>query len=182
VLRLNFVRACCFLFGCYAASAQSPVGFGLKGGFPLTKPYSESGLQSGATNGRNYIVGPFAELRLDFGLSVEGDALYRPVSATNLVSTHATWEFPVLVKYHFSLPAPIVKPLVEAGPAFRAHSSDLPNLTGDGFVIGAGVEFKLPLIRLSSDLRYVRWGSGNASGSNAFPNANQVEFLVGIGF
>ena len=164
-----------------AAYAQSPLGFGIKGGFPLTDAYTQSAIVNAATNGKNYIVGPFAEIRLPFGLGVEGDALYHPVSLTNLTSTRATWEFPILAKYRFSLPVPLIKPLIEAGPAFRAHSSDLPNLTGNGFTFGGGVEFKLPVIRLSSDVRYTRWKSAG-TGTNAFPNANQVELLFGIGF
>lgn len=173
------VRSLLLLAVSWVGYGQLPVGFGVKGGWSLTNAYNLS-----SSNAKDYVVGPFADVRLGLGLGVEGDALYHPVSLTNLTSSHAIWEFPVLAKYHFSLPAPLVKPLVEAGPAFRAHSGSLPNLTSKGFVMGAGVEVKLLLIRASSELRYTRWGSSpsNTSATNAFPNANQVEVLFGLSF
>jgi hypothetical protein len=169
---LLFVAFSCIGYG------QLPVGFGVKGGWSLTNAYNLN-----SSNAKDYVVGPFADLRLGFGLGVEGDALYHPVSLTNLTSSQAIWEFPILVKYHFALPAPLVKPFVGAGPAFRAHTGDLPNLTNKGFGMGTGVEFKLLLIRASSELRYTRWGSASTTGAaGAFPDANQVEVLFGLSF
>ncbi len=169
---LLFVGFSCVSYG------QLPVGFGVKGGWSLTNAYNLS-----SSNATGYVVGPFADLRLGFGLGVEGDALYHPVSVTDLTSSHAVWEFPIFAKYHFTLPAPLVKPFVGVGPAFRAHSGDLPNLTSKGFVMGAGVEFKLLLIRASSELRYTRWASPSVtSAATAFPDANQAEVLFGLSF
>jgi outer membrane protein with beta-barrel domain len=176
VLRRSIIRSLLFFVSC-AAYAQLPVGFGVKGGWALTNAYNLS-----ASSGKEYVVGPFADVRLAFGLGVEGDALYHPVSPTNLISSHAIWEFPVLVKYHFTLPVPMIKPLVEAGPAFRAHSGDLPNLTSTGFVIGAGVQFKLAVIRASSELRYTHWETTSTSTTSPFGDPNQVELLFGIAF
>ena len=188
MLRIKLSGALLFLLGC-VAHAQSPFGYGIKGGVALTNEYGLTQSTFGVTsNGKDYIAGPFFELRLAFGLSVEADALYQRVNLRNLptigsltTGSYNSWEFPVLAKYHFRLPVPLIKPLVEAGPAFRAHSSSLPDLTASGFALGGGVEFKLPLIRLSSDLRYTRWTSP-ASTAATSPNANQVELLFGIGF
>lgn len=166
-----------FFFGCAAVvRAQSPLGFGIKGGYSLTNELGTFNSVGLSSSGKYYVVGPFAELRLPFGIGLEGDALYERVTSSHV----GYWEFPVLAKYHFSIPAPIVKPYIEAGPSFRAHTSDLPALTSRGFLAGAGVEFKLPLIRLSSDLRYTRWNQPGPASS--FPNVNQVELVFGIGF
>ena len=171
-----FLRSLILLAVSGIGYGQLPVGFGVKGGWSLTNAYNLS-----SSNAKDYVVGPFADLRLAFGIGVEGDALYHPVSLTNLTSTQAIWEFPVLVKYHFALPVPLVKPLVEAGPSFRTHTGNLPNLTNEGFAMGAGAEFKLLLIRASSELRYTRWGKPSTA-TGAFPDANQVEVLFGISF
>jgi len=188
VLRTNLSRSLLFLISC-VAYAQSPLGFGIKGGVALTNEYGLTQTTLGITsNGKDYIVGPFAELRFPFGFGVEADALYQQVNLRNLpqigtltTASYMSWEFPVLAKYRFRLPVPLIKPLIEAGPAFRAHSSSLPDLTAAGFAFGGGVEFKLPLIRLSSDLRYTRWASPGSAATTS-PNVNQVELLFGIAF
>lgn len=183
----------CFIFlaGC-AAYAQLPIGFGIKGGVGLTDAYGIAQPISGLTtqsSAKDYIVGPFVELRLPFGFGVEADGLYRPVSFQSLPEDfrigilssrrYTTLEFPVLAKYRLRLPH--IKPVIEAGPAFRYHSSDAPQLTSTGFTMGAGIEFKLPVIRLSSDLRSTRWAS-TTSVNDFNPNLNQVELLFGISF
>jgi hypothetical protein len=70
-------------------------------------------------------------VRLPLHLSVEADALYHELqfkTAVQLGQTPpdwgralqqhvVTWEFPVLLKYRFQLP--LVKPFIDAGPAFR---------------------------------------------------------------
>jgi hypothetical protein len=176
-VRYQKVLLSLFFLGCAASlQAQSPLGFGIKGGYSLTSELGTFSSLGVASSGQYYVVGPFAELRLPFGIGVEGDALYERVTS----SQGGYWEFPVLANYHFSIPAPIVKPYVEAGPSFRAHTSNLPALTSRGFLAGAGVEFKLPVIRLSSDLRYTRWSQPGPASS--FPNVNQVELVFGIGF
>ena len=65
-----------FLLGAAAALAQ-PVGFGVKGGVPLTDfvttvQSKNFGLNN---NTKRYIVGVSGELRLPFGLGIEVDAL-----------------------------------------------------------------------------------------------------------
>ncbi len=189
VRRINHCRLFLFLF-CCVAYAQLPLGYGVKGGVALTNEYGTPPSTLGiSSNGKDYIVGPFVELRLLLGVSIEADALYQPVSLQDLskvggsliTGNYASWEFPVLAKYHFRLPVPLVKPLVEAGPSFRVHSGSLPDLKVNGVTFGGGVEFKLPVIRLSSELRYTRWASPGSAAISS-PNVNQVELLFGVSF
>ena len=160
------------------------------------------------SNSNEYLVGPMVDVRLPLNLGFEVDALYRPVNVTtdfqvvpnpSVRSSHnyATWEFPVLGKYRLPF-LPVVKPFVEAGPSFRAKSSNLSFLSGKGFTIGAGLEVKILRLRIAPALRYTHWGSGSqgnaailvsglsvtsvvtASGNPS--NQNQGEFLVGFSF
>jgi hypothetical protein len=173
------------LLAASAASAQH-LSFGVIGGFPLT--YSEN-----TTNGttitldstsRQFIFGGTAEVGLPFGLSVEGDFLYHPfnlhevnlIPASNTVTNYSVFEVPVLAKLLLGKSI-IAHPFAEAGPEFRANIGNL-TLSHDGFVVGGGVEFKLPLVKISPELRYTRWASGGLTGENL----NQAAFLVGVSF
>jgi hypothetical protein len=199
---MTMIRALCFtvFLICNAANAQSPVGFGIKGGFSITDSFSPGGdppnvFSQSVT--KDYIVGPTVEFRLPLGLSLEADLLYRPASlelqavvvtnpTTNPTLSTTPWmkqhvntlEFPALVKYR--LPVFRLKPVLEAGPSFRAGGSSY-SLTHYGFTAGGGLEFKIPFVRLSTDLRYTRWGGSSFLGE-ATPNNNQVELLFGVSF
>jgi hypothetical protein len=177
--------------------------FGIKGGFPLIDPLSDGTFNSVDvvthvfSASKNYVVGPMVELNLPFGLAVEADALYRPLNLTTeaqIVSSSLasrvsvdvnSMEFPILLKAHF-LHTPIVKPYVEAGPIFRYVLSKVQYVSNTGFALGAGVDFKLPLLRIGPELRYSHWGSDSASPALnvSLPpsNKNQVEFLIGLSF
>jgi len=181
-------------------SAQSPVGFGIKGGFGITDAFSPGGdppvvFSQSAT--KDFIIGPTVDFRFPLGLGLEADALYRPASleiqstvvtnpttnptfsTTPFVKQHVNVvEFPVLAEYR--LPVFHLKPVVEAGPSFRAGGSNF-YLTHYGFTVGGGLEFRIPVVRLSTDLRYTRW-RGSSSTTEATPNNNQVELLFGLSF
>jgi hypothetical protein len=190
VHRLNICRYFVFFVG-LSAYAQLPIDFGIKGGISLTDAYNASNSEPFRTssNAKDYIVGPFVDLRLVKDLGVEADALFRPVDLVSFpkpgdivsVNHFTTWEFPVLAKYRFRCPLPILRPIIEAGPSFRAHAGSAPGLTASGFTLGGGVELKLPVVRLSSDLRYTRWQSPG-SPTAISPEVNQVELLFGISF
>lgn len=197
LILLASLMVCPFAFG------QHLLSFGVKGGVPLTDGLGSTvfgGIASVMTvsqASKNYVIGPMVELHLPFGLSVEADALYRPVDLTtgtvflptNTLTKHSesisSMEFPILLKAHF-LPIPVVKPYVAAGPTFRYVGSKVPYLSNAGFALGAGVDFKLLLIRLSPELRYSRWGHDSPSPLRnvSLPpsNQNQVEFLIGLSF
>ena len=154
---------------------------------------------------KDYIVGPKVELGLPLHLSVEIDALYRPLNFTSAVvipdgslnsvapNTVVTWAFPILGKYSFPLHG--VAPFVEVGPSFRTSG----NLNGaspsnHGFTLGVGVEGRLRKLRIAPRVRYTRWAADDIRCS-VVPHSscsldiqqpltlrNQAEFLVGFSF
>ena len=190
------------------AFAQPDIGHilsvGVTGGLGLTDAFSDRKVMGVDTDthlfsgSKDYIVGPSLEVHLPLRLSVELDALYRPLhlTITNIViprptpfttsETRNSWEFPLLVKYRLSVP--LVKPFLEAGPAFRTVASfpnDAPHLSAAGFAAGAGAELKLGPLRVGPEIRYIRWGSDSRTGLSSFgpqSNLNQAEFLLGISF
>ena len=187
-----------FLRGVLLSLLISPFTFagqifsvGVKAGLPFTDAFNNftSGSYSSFSNSKNYIVGPTAELHLPLGLSVQGDALYRPLSFAanrpNLVQStdFSSWEFPILAKYRF--PFPLVKPYVEAGPSFRTIGGQFGgNFSNSGFTAGVGVELRLARFRIGPEIRYTHWGAdtSNAPQLGFSSNQNQGEFLVGFSF
>jgi hypothetical protein len=179
-----------------------PFSAGIVAGVPLTDGLSNVTqsevdlVEKTFSNSKLYIIGAIVEVRLPLGIAIEADGLYRPVnSAMNLQvipgpvfhysENVATWEFPILAKYRFSL-LPIVKPFVEAGPSFRTKGSGLSWLSDRGITAGVGVEIKVIKLRISPEIRYTHWGSDAAptSQSGFLPpsNQDQAEFLVGFSF
>jgi hypothetical protein len=179
---------------------QHLLSFGIKGGVPVTDAFSDHTstavdvITHSFSSSKNYVVGPMIELRLPLGLSVEADALYRPLDLTtdtrvvpqppiHFSSDLSSWEFPILGKYRF-LHVPVLSPYVEAGPIFRAVGASGSYLSNQGFAIGGGVDIKLVLLRVSPEIRYSRWGKdATVTGFLAAPsNINQAEFLIGVSF
>ena len=120
------MRSFCLLFLTAAAAFSQPVGFGIKGGLPMSDVVdaASSGHFTASTYTNRYIVGPTVELRLPFGLGIEADFLYRHFGygSTNVATVGTTvitdtssgaWEFPLLAKYHFK--GKIVRPYIDAG-------------------------------------------------------------------
>jgi hypothetical protein len=151
-------------------------GFGITGAFPAKDGYASV---------RSKFVGVIAESNLSKSLSLEVDALYHPLSLSEMQhATVLTWEFPVLAKYR--LPARGMRPFVEAGPAFRAAG----NLSGTnpsryGVASGAGVETRTRWLTISPTLRFTHWTAdpvGDVNGPHTFTIRNQAELLVGISF
>jgi hypothetical protein len=183
-----------------AFAAEHILSFGIKGGVPLTDVLSDRSFTSVDvvtrvfSDSKNYVIGPTVELNLPFGLSVEADALYRPLNLTTETTVfprpltrisediHSA-EFPVLAKYRF-LHAPLVKPYVAAGPIFRYIAAPASYLSNAGFAAGGGVELKMLVLKLSPEIRFTRWGSDAATSIvNAPPSSlNQAEFLIGLSF
>jgi len=154
-------------------------------------------------------VGPKLEVRLPWHLSFEFDALYRRVGflgyfnsccANTLTGERDnSWEFPMLVKYHFPRVARLrLRPFVGTGYAPRiVYGSDissgsyLSNFdTGattyysnvhrnvsypvtQGLVVSGGVEFGAHHVLISPELRYVRW---NAPFLNEFGGDGSYRF------
>ncbi len=167
--------------------AAQPFSFGLRVGTPLDEAFTNGGARNVLQETQRLVIGPTVEVRLPFHIGVEADALYRRYTIGGTVNN---WEFPILVKYRFS-GAPLIHPYIAAGPSFNHVSDpglflDRPNASTAGFTMGAGLEVRALLLRLSPELRYTRWrdknidlGPGNGGLSS---NQNQVEFLVGFTF
>ncbi len=183
-----------------AALAGDWFAIGLRAGAPLNDAFESVKRESFRfdPSTAHFTIGPTAELFLPFGFGLEADLLYRrtemrvtrpgaggdPVASSETVGN---WDIPLLVK--FRLPGAGLRPFFTAGGAYRSFG-DLPALatnlkdSGWGFVLGAGLQIKIGRLRLSPELRFTRWGSGE---SGAGPtviqyNRNQADFLFGITF
>jgi hypothetical protein len=98
-------------------------------------------------------------------------------------------EIPLAIQYHFR--GPLLHPYVEAGFSYN-HLSDVfgpggpdlrpppPKNSEDraGFLLGAGVAFKLHRIHLAPGLRYTRY----TQAQEWLPSANAVDLLLGVTF
>jgi hypothetical protein len=183
-----------------SANAQS-LSVGLLGGgaFNDVVNGASAGNFSAVANSSNFTIGPTLRVNLPVNLRLEVDALYRPYGFTFQGTQGATypvtaqqWRFPVLAQYRFN-GVPVVHPFVEAGLSFD-HLAGISNAaksviaTGPGallhqsnadFVIGGGVDVKIPFVRLSGELRYSR---ATVSDFANISNLNQAEVLFGVHF
>lgn len=139
---------------------------------------------------RNYLVGPTVEAHLPLHLSIEGDALYGPLSLAAppsrlgffpSIQTYNSWSFPVVGKYRFRLP--FVKPYLEAGPTFRTASSPIDHyLSIAGVTTGVGVEATWK-IHISPEVRFVHWGADAPDAAMFYGSRrNQAQFLLGVSY
>lgn len=192
-----------FLVGTTGVFAQ--LSYGVRGGLPLTNFFQavSNPDETFSSTATQFIIGPTVELRLPAGFGVEVDALFRHFQynataniADELVQNRASnaWEFPLLVKYR--LPGLFVRPYLDGGVAFDhwsgvkqlvvtpSDSSSSNSGSNAGFVVGAGIELHLPLVRLLPEIRYTRWGAASVTdlGGALQSKQNQAEFLVGLTF
>jgi len=192
---ITFFAAC--LFDLSIAASGQPMSVGIIGGSSLTQDFQNRSFGNPAvlfyySTPLRWIAGGMVEVRLPKHLSVEVDGLYHDLALTieglgrPLDPLHVvTWEVPLLAKYRVSLPRfspPMVKPFIEAGPSFRAAY----NLNGalpsrHGFAVGAGVEVHAWKLRITPQVRYVRWAR---DGSHIIPRTvpDQAQLLVSISF
>src|SRR5438552_2799321 len=149
----------------FGQSSGAQFSFGVIGGAALTDAFGhdntgfiiapngiEPTLYRSYSTLKDYAIGPMIEVGLPWrGLSVEIDALYRPMNLTlagvgpdgslNSISpaTVVTWELPALVKYRFGSSS--VKPFIDAGPCFRGSGNRNGALPSNyGGTAGLGVE------------------------------------------
>ena len=179
-------------------SAQS-LSVGFLGGAPfqdVVKSTTTTGITSVAKS-TNFTVGPAIQVNLPANFRVEVDALFRPysfglVSALTGVNVSAKqWSFPLLAQYRLGKSR--VQPFVEGGLSFD-HLSGLTSAvkatlaSGPGqllhqdnasIVLGAGLDVKIPLIRVSGEFRFTRPTVSNFANIS---NLNQAEVLVGVHF
>jgi hypothetical protein len=140
-----------------------------------------------------YVVGPSVGVRLFSGLSLNGEALYKPLhfsqSATfdqngtvigYAPATVVTWQFPILAKYMF--PGERVRPFIEAGPSLRsAGNLNASDPSHKGVTAGAGAETRWWKVAIAPRVRYTRWAKDPWS-AGVLTRSDQVEFLVNFSF
>jgi hypothetical protein len=210
-VRWNFVFRVVVLSTCWLLSSVPGFGQKLKLGvvagasvtddFKTASFFSPGGiLPSGETQysttflsnaSRHFLVGPRLEVVLPWRLSVEAEALNRPIRSTSKVvvfppfefpegvrvdtfgpftSTQFDWQFNLLGKYRISKGR--VRPFVESG------LSVLPveNTDTRGITAGSGIEMRVSRLNITPAVRYTNWVTNRGRG--AFPN--QVQFVVGV--
>jgi hypothetical protein len=199
----------CLLLAAAGLFAQ-PIGFGIKGGVPLTDLF-EARNNTVDVETKRYVIGPMVELRLPAGFAVEGDALYSRANFTGILGAAGSlisapfdansWEFPILLKKKFGGPnagVASVRPYIGAGASFRRLSglgsigsfitgnrSGTVDRNNTGFVAGGGIEVKALFIRISPEVRFTYWGTDHFTEglANIFKtNQAQGQFLIGLSF
>ncbi len=177
-----------------AAACAQNISVGGIAGVPFTNVEATTTI-SGITylpESPNFTLGGTFQLNLPVHLRLEVDALVRPASfkVSNLLSnTSATeWRFPVIAQYRLSTKKTIT-PFVGVGASFE-HLYQIKNAVTSGpgsiasnspggLLLDGGLDFKLKLFRLSTELRYTR--QVNAAILDV-SQLNQAEVLVGVHF
>ena len=205
------IRLCSILLMAASTVLGQGISFGVKGGVPLTDALHVLDRSRYLSDKAPYVIGPVVELRLFAGLSAEANLLYRRVEYTSTTqatpqvvsrTTGRVFEVPVLAKYR--VPGELFRPFVSAGLSYRRLASfeqrlttggisgtvqvseppELTNRSTSGATVGGGLEVSLPLVRVSAELRYTRWGSSSfrSALSGLASQLNQADFLLGILF
>jgi opacity protein-like surface antigen len=205
------IRLCSVLLMAASTILGQGISFGVKGGVPLTDALHVLDRSRYLSNKAPFVIGPAVELRLFAGLSAEANLLYRRVEYTSTTqatpqvvsrTTGQTFEVPVLAKYR--VPGELFRPFVSAGLSYRrlarfeqrlstggisgtvqvSKPPELTNRSTSGATVAGGLEVSLPLIRVSAELRYTRWGSSSfrSALSGLASQLNQADFLLGILF
>jgi len=114
-----------FIQDSYSRITFPPILCGGFGPNPIACPIADATVETHRAS-HGYLIGPSVEFLFPLHLSIEGDALYGPLSLATpasqgpVIQTYASWSFPVVGKYRFHLP--FAKPYLEAGPTFRTAS------------------------------------------------------------
>jgi opacity protein-like surface antigen len=200
-----------FLSFAFSAFAETPVSFGVKGGFLL----SDTNTGYNRNEDRWYTVGPSVEFRLPRNFAVEFNPLYKRTGYTKIDSDlfgsfyldrvrENRWEFPLLGKYYFgpvfaaggytarrsaatSDRYHIIRRFDGAIGAVINEEADLGTETEQGFALGGGARFRLfgPL-KISAEYRYSRWVTADLITPRKTapygPTKNQHEILIGFTF
>ena len=181
---MNRILLVCLL-AATVASAQN-FSFGVKGGVPLANSLKVTDRATYTSNKSPVVLGPAFELRLPLGLGAEADLLYRRLQYTTGSSTTTTghaWEVPLLAKYR--APGMLVRPYVAAGYSFRRLTGlEVSSPFKTGPTLGGGLEFGVPRVHFSAEIRYTRWGSSSfkAALGGLATQLNQADLLLGIMF
>jgi hypothetical protein len=189
------------LLVCASFACAQSLSVGLLGGAPFSDIVNSGSVNINSTTfsptSPHFTIGPAIQVNLPLSLRIEVDALYRPYGLTvsgpqvNQDLSGQQWRFPVLLQYRFH--APLVKPFVSAGFSYEhlsgissAFQSAITSGPGTllhqnnvGIVLGAGVDVKVPLVRVSGELRYTRLTLSEFANIS---DLNQAEVIFGVHF
>jgi hypothetical protein len=226
------IAATCLVLGVAEDSGAQPVSFGIKTGVPLNQLLGQNFGMPVQKLTQHYAVGPVIDVRLPGNFSLEVGVLYKQIDqqsanvflvgftcltceegpygvyqSQSVSRVGRSWDFPVVMQYHFSAPA-MLRPYVEGGHTYNHLNgifvnptqflyynprAPLPqlvsapyatNMKRSGFVLGAGVDVKLPLIHLTPGFRYSRYDqaqiSENIPAGPGLQSPKSLDLLVGI--
>jgi hypothetical protein len=189
------------LFVCASFASADSLSVGVLGGAPFSDLVQHGSVNiSSATfspTSPHFTIGPTIQVNLPLNLRIEVDALFRPYGLTvsgpqvNQDVSGQQWRFPVLLQYRFK--APLVKPFVEGGfsyehlsgissafkTAITSGPGSLLHQDNVGIVLGAGVDVKVPFVRVSGELRYTRLTLSDFANIS---DLNQAEVIFGVHF
>ncbi len=177
-----------------AAACAQGISVGAIAGVPFTDVESATTISAVTylPQSHKFVVGGSFQLNLPFHLRLELDALARPASfkVSNLLSntTATEWRFPLIAQYRLGSGKGI-QPFVGVGASFE-HIYQIKNAvvsgpgsiatnSPGGMLLDGGIDYKLKLFRLSTEIRYTR--QFNASILNV-SQLNQAEVLLGAHF
>jgi Outer membrane protein beta-barrel domain len=167
------------------AWAQS-LSVGVRAGVPLSDAFDVfPGRFSFRNLPHHWTAGPTIEVRLPFSLGVTFDALYSRVEYERIDSpggeSGGQWEFPLMLRFRSG--AGPVHPFVAGGASFNKLTDiSAPTSSAAGVVVGAGVELKVPFVRITPEIRYTRRFSDQLNLEGLRSNRNELVFLTGITF
>lgn len=139
---------------------------------------------------KSLILGPSVELQVGKGVSVEVNAIYRPIRSESRIESSAypgigagkrvTWEFPILARY--TVPFSKLALFFELGPSLRTPQEIYgASLSTYGVTTGVGVEARAGRLKISPALRYSRWAADSPRGGS-HTLQNQLALVAGFSF
>lgn len=184
---------------CAGAANAQHISIGALGGAPFADVITATTTSTGGAylpKSVNLVIGPALQVDLPANFRIEADALYRPYSFSltnpfaSTTTSAAQFRFPIQLQYRLGSHA--IKPFVGGGLSFdhlanisaaaKAITSgpgQLLKQSNAGFVLGGGIDAKIPFLRISGELRFTRQ---TAAEFRDISKLNQAEFLLGVHF
>ena len=180
---------------CAAAACAQGISIGAIAGAPLTDVESTTTINgiSYLPKSPNFTAGVTFQVNLPIHLRLELDALTRPANfrVSSLVADTSAeqWRFPLILQYRLGGGHKTIAPFVGVGASFE-HLYQIKNAVTSGpgsivsnspggLLLDGGLDFKLKLFRLSTELRYTRDVN---SAIQSVSQLNTPEVLVGFHF
>lgn len=174
----------CFLLFCLTTASFGQISYGLRGGIPLNEALDDiPGRVTFKNRPQHWVLGPTLEIRLPKRLAITFDVLYQRLKFDGPTGerTGSEWEFPAMMRYRFG--NGMARPFVAGGGSFNKITGiTTPRSSVNGIVVGGGAEIKIPLLRITPELRYTHKLGENISLDGLRSRTNRVLLLVGLTF